>query len=98
MQGVDVPRFRRLSYSAFHAFPIVSNIGFTIKPCVSGYEVEGGWRKGKRHGKGIEIAADGQRTEGVWEDGKRVEAAAKEQQAEPTKTQTTTRRRCYDLD
>ena len=53
-----------------------------------GSRYEGGWRKGKRHGTGIEIAAEGQRTEGVWEDGKRVEAAAKEQQAEPKKTQT----------
>ena len=38
------------------------------------------------HGPGIEIAADGQRAEGVWEDGKRAEAAAK-------KTQTRSRGR-----
>ena len=59
---------------------------------------EGGWRKSKRHGPGVEIAADGQRTEGVWEDDQRVEAAAKEQQAEPRKTPTTTTSRDDDYD
>ena len=66
----------------------------------SGGRYEGGWQKGKRHGPGIETTADGQRTEGVWKDGKRVEAAAKEQQAEPKKTQTptTSRNRGPELD
>ena len=66
--------------------------GHGIETYPDGSRYEGGWQEGKRHGPGIEIAADGKRIEGVWEDGKRVEAAAKEQQAEPKKTQTTTSR------
>ena len=65
-----------------------------------GSRYEGGWKAGERHGEGIEIAADGKRTEGVWEDGERVEAAAKEQQAEPRKTPTrySSRDDDYDLE
>ena len=63
-----------------------------------GSRYEGGWKAGERHGEGIEIAADGKRTEGVWEDGERVEAAAKEQQAEPRKTPTRYSSRDDDYD
>ena len=74
--------------------------GHGIETWTNGRSYEGGWQKGKRHGEGIEITAEGQRTEGVWKDGKRVEAAAKEQQAEPKKTQTptTSRNRGPELD
>ena len=53
-----------------------------------GSRYEGGWRKGKRHGTGIEIAAEGQRNRRRVGGREAVEAAAKEQQAEPKKTQT----------
>ena len=40
---------------------------------VDGSRYEGSWLKGKRHGKGVEITAQGDRAECTFENGARLE-------------------------